>query len=350
MRILHLAVYDRNIGDNALNYEIDRHLRFFFPQSEIFHMHILKKVFTSKDLSNLNSYDFLVVGGGGLFTTFNYAKNRNFSGYSNLFRIPNNLLKQITTKVVFYGIGFNNFHGVPLSKGAIEFLRIVKDKGWIFTVRNDGSRKRLADRLPLNLVNVLSTIPDPGCFYRFKRESRQPIVAINIAMDLPERRYQNSTAAVVKSIFSSIPDHLSTRVVLHTPPDKKIDPFVLPYTKKIGGLYSKNEDLDLAWKPYADVSYVIATRGHGQIIPSANFIPTFAISTHPKVIGFAKHNHLRDYCFHLWNRPLVKLESVLRDFFEFPTLYFIQAMMKNETLWLKEQAIFEERLISYVKA
>jgi polysaccharide pyruvyl transferase WcaK-like protein len=348
MKILHMSIYNRNIGDNALNYVIDE---IFNKFGEYTTKDIFQKVFTDEDIPELNSYDLIVVGGGGYLTTHNCIKNKPMK-WGSIFRIPNDILKKINTKMVFYGWGFNHFYNDPeLSVKGKEFLNICKEKNWIFSVRNDESKYRLKSILSKDMHNYIIEIPDSGCLFEIPdQDVNNNLMGFNVALDRPELRYGSvdnakNSLVFIHDLVKSLGFEIS--YILHTPPDTKL---LTEFKKNVNiislnNLYKNTVD---SWSEYKKCKRIIATRGHGQIINSANNIPTFSIASHPKVEGFARSNNLDSYCWVYNKNNLKELEEKIIPFINGrKDSDFLQTMKVNKEQWKKQTNEFIQKVIDY---
>ena len=62
-KAIHLAAFNRNIGDNGLNLAIEKMLSSFL---EIDRMEIVGNAFEKNKIDKLNEYDVIIFGAGGL--------------------------------------------------------------------------------------------------------------------------------------------------------------------------------------------------------------------------------------------------------------------------------------------
>lgn len=305
----HLCVLDRNVGDNALNLAIDN---MFKRKYDIDYFPVLGKVYTQSDVDELNQYDVVLLGGGGLIHSY----KPNMSAWNHtgtMWEIPLDLLKKIESKIVLYSVGYNGFYGEPKASNKMEqFFDILVEKDAVISFRNDGSLERFLKDFPKyknetnELKNQFIDVPDAGFFFKAKGRKKKDdnFIAINIASDRPKLRYENKkhkggVKELLDFIINKVKD-LSERKVLipHTPDDEKLyKTFDLPEDWTVYEFKRSVDDTNEIIKLYKDAVFSISTRGHSQICSIGNGTPTFAISTHPKVVGFMKDYNFLQFCY-----------------------------------------------------
>ena len=213
LRVLHVASFIGNIGDNAnhkgsellrnqfLDYEFDitrKEMREFFWK---------KWIFNSDDFVNeANSYDLVMIGGGNYFEL--WVEN-SMTGSSIDINID--YLRKINTPILFYSLGFDLGQGVPQAN--IDKFRIFMDyltssSKYFVSVRNDGAldnfEKLYADRYK----NKIAEIPDGGFFTyilnlkHYEIEYGMTNVIINVAGDMPEIRFPGTNGKITYEEFT----------------------------------------------------------------------------------------------------------------------------------------------------
>ncbi len=196
MRILHVASFLGNIGDNASHMGFKRIIDSFFSKYEIHRMEIRKfyKSYTLKDkcefnegfIDYANTFDLLVIGGGGFL---DYWVKDSFTGTTIDF-FPG-VLKKLTTPMLITSIGCNPHREVP--EGNITKFRRFLDElcarpNIKIALRNDGSVNSFKDEIGEHYLEYMEEILDNGYFYEpveldpiFTNGKRY--VAVNITSD-----------------------------------------------------------------------------------------------------------------------------------------------------------------------
>jgi len=183
MRILHLASHTGNIGDNAshigfrkvLSSLVKRPLqidpleirRFYFNYS------LSDKLSFNEDFAALvNTYDLLVIGGGG-FLDF-WVEN---SVTGTTLNISEEILNKITTPVFISSVGCIPHKQVP--EGNVEKFRkfldaLLNRKNTFLAVRNDGSLHVLNELIGKKYFEQIPEVLDHGFFYENDGASYKP--------------------------------------------------------------------------------------------------------------------------------------------------------------------------------
>ena len=286
-KVIHLAPFDRNIGDNALNFAIEKMLE---PRFEIEKMELVGNPFGIDEFRKMSLADAVIFGGGGVIHSCsggNSRKNRESTG--TMWNMDLDLIRELEAKIILYSVGFNKFDGEPepLSKMG-EFFDVLNEKKALVSFRNDLSKHRFLDYFPQ--FSGIEVMPDPGLFCRGAvRKVNQPYALAQIATDRLEYRYPNGIEHFIE-VVNSLALETSCKVILlpHTNADAKIYGRYrnLLNTVRIFDLKIAFDEVHLAMDLYRNAEFTISTRGHSQICSIGNGTPTFALSTHPKARGF----------------------------------------------------------------
>jgi polysaccharide pyruvyl transferase WcaK-like protein len=199
MKILHLASFLGNIGDNAshigfynvLNQiikdieQIDKlEIRNFYRNSPSEY----RKYFDISFVEKLNNYDLVIIGGGGFL---DYWVPESATGTT--IDISLKILDAIKTPILFTSVGCVPNKTVP--KGNKQkfkcFLNyIIQSKRISLLLRNDGSVQNIEKEFGLDVSSQLPTILDNGFHYSPQKKFLFPIrnkyVVINVSHDQVE--------------------------------------------------------------------------------------------------------------------------------------------------------------------
>lgn len=295
-RGIHLTVLDRNLGDNALNLAIRRMLR---PHFSLTHMELLGNKFPPEAVERLKAAPLVVFGGGGLVHSYG-PSGKPWERTGTMWDMELRDVAGLTGRIVLYGVGFNHFHGDPPPLPRMEeFLALLASKGAIVAFRNDGSLGRLLGHFPALARHGFVEVPDPGVFYRVPaRPSLRPYFVIQVAADRPHLRFPGREEEFL-SLLRTLCARTGMRGVLvpHTIDDEKLYASLDlgPNVRAIRLV----RDHRLTWRTfmhYAGAAFTISTRGHSQICSIGNGTPTFSVSTHPKIQGFARACGMEEWC------------------------------------------------------
>lgn len=295
-KAIHLAAFNRNIGDNGLNIAIEKMLSKFLS---IDRMEIVGNAFEKDKINLLNKYDFVIFGGGGLIHSCSGGisrKNRTRTG--TMWNIELKDLRKLKPRIITYGVGYNRFTGEPDPLPAMgKFFDVLKDRKSIISFRNDNSKNKFLEYFPRFKDSVLE-IPDPGLFCRHSIEKKENYVVIQIATDRINFRYPNGIKNFISelnSLLKLIP--YKTILIPHTVADEKI---YKKFKRELGvsiiyPLMNKMNQTMKIIEVYKKAIFTISTRGHSQLFSIGNNIPTFSISTHNKVKDFMIKHDLGEY-------------------------------------------------------
>lgn len=301
MKILHLGVFDRNIGDNIALGHIEHSIAKLIPDAqfarvslEAFWQRKNSVEFTRKVYNDfVDEIDCILVGGGGLLEYGGYEHSQS------KYKLPffDQTLKFIKKPLLFYGVGVNIFRGgIDYSAEAKRALQATIDKSLVFSVRNDGSYDKLKDWVGID-VSKISVVPDPGLLHldRFNIERKSTVnklgfqPAINNNKGINRNRFgSDSNIDYLKVKFKN------TKVFPHTAKDFQFGKPIISSAEFLDK-YRYLDSLDLYLKFYKDIDYVVAMRGHGQMITIGMNIPGIYLSTQDKVRDFSLLNGFEDY-------------------------------------------------------
>jgi len=303
LKILHIGAFDRNIGDNIALYNAklswQRHGRkiiwsnfdigqyWFFGESKNKFIEIFSEL---KD-----KFDAIVVGGGGLIEYGGYEDK--LTGYKLPF--DKEILQAIKIPVFFHGVGVNIFRGgIDYSAKAKKALQETINYSAGFSVRNDGSFQKLKNWIGLDVTKV-DIIPDPGLLFLDKFfEDRKFILskggiqpAFNGSSGINVKRFINNKNIELLSDFTK-------KYILfpHTLKDYdrlKAKPVVTK--EEFEKLYTGTNEVYKFIEHYKKVDYVVAMRGHGQLISLGIGLPGVYLSTQDKVEDFSNINGFENY-------------------------------------------------------
>jgi polysaccharide pyruvyl transferase WcaK-like protein len=339
MRILHTYCLNYNIGDYALGIGVKNLLRNFLEvdcigetnlQGTVFHKYYINEVINKK-------YDLLVIGGGGIIHGPHWP-----SGWFWL--IEKELIKTIKIPFIVYGVGYNYFKGetgIP-ERGILHLKETVANAAY-FSVRNDGSFERLKEQTGI----VVPEIPDPGFHVGLNTEYMRPVkekyVLVQLANDKPEYRFRgeenrNRFISEMRSILKDI--SLKYKIILapHVLED-------ITLSKKVSEDISNCEVWDfgyfafdhsyqaIAYYKYAE--FVLAMRGHGQIVPISFNTPVISLENHQKNRGLMEKLNLIDYNV-----------DILDDDFELRTRTIIRNIEEKKNNLVKQYEKINKKLMS----
>jgi len=200
LRVLHLASFSGNIGDNANHMgfrpwfatQIGRELE--WTNCEIREFYWKERAFGAGFVALANSYDALVIGGGNYFEL--WVEN---SPTGTSIAISPEDFDQIEVPILFNALGVDSGQGVPESSrnNFTRFLsKLLSNDQYLVSVRNDGAVDTLREEISPEFAKCVHQIPDGGFFMRLPSKTPSPLlkpdtpyIGINIANDMAEVRF-----------------------------------------------------------------------------------------------------------------------------------------------------------------
>jgi polysaccharide pyruvyl transferase WcaK-like protein len=194
--------------------------------------------------------------------------------------------------------------GIPYH-GVVHLKETVKQAKY-FSVRNDGSHQRFLEQVGIDVP----VVPDPGFHLEldrvdtaFSRPIEEPYVLIQLANDKPLSRFGSQDQkdafvhqmrAVVKKIVCQFRVIFAPHVFDDISLSREISSGIHGADIWDFGTYAfDNSKTALAYYKHAE--FVIAMRGHGQIVPIAFGTPVIALENHPKHKGLMVNLGLEEY-------------------------------------------------------
>ncbi len=288
MRILHSYCLNYNIGDYALGIGVKNLLRNFLSVDFIGETNLQGRYFNEYYINEVvnKKYDLLVIGGGGIIHGSHWP-----NGWFWL--IDKNLIKSIKIPFIIYGVGDNYFEDEHIPERAIEHLKETYKYALSFSVRNDGSLERVINGIGIKPKEV----PDPGFFAGLNTSYPQLIkdkyVIIQIANDKMEHRFGTQSkrkrfVLSMKKVTRYLANSYKILFAPHVYEDVALSQEIMEGINncsmwRFGDLAFDHSDMAVGYYRYAD--FVLAMRGHGQILPIGFNVPTIALCNHPKHKG-----------------------------------------------------------------
>lgn len=214
MKILHIASFKGNIGDNA------NHIGFRdwfeklvkhtveWENIEIREFYRSKRKWDNGFAKEANAYDLVIIGGGNYFELW---VEKSPSGTS--IEISPEVLRKIETPIIFNALGVDIGQGYS-DQTKLKFQKFLEialnEKNSLVTVRNDGAIQALKKLYGEKYDNKIHEVPDAGFFgaEKFKdidsafsnliSKEGKKIIGINLAGDMPEQRFSNFAGSTEK--------------------------------------------------------------------------------------------------------------------------------------------------------
>ena len=210
MRILHVASFSGNVGDNENHIGIRKRLeaaiekKIQYTELEIRYCYRIyngehRWGFDDEFVAKANTHDLVIIGGGNFFEPW-----LDESATATTINITNERLQKITTPLVFFGVGFDIHKGCKpenLEKFAGFLEQCIRQDNILISFRNDGSLKNLKIAYPdrPDLWEGVTIVPDGGFSYVVDEQPAGYLPegrfwGINIASDMEALRFPSGVA------------------------------------------------------------------------------------------------------------------------------------------------------------
>jgi len=306
MKILHIASFIGNIGDNA------SHKGFYHILNEILNSYTIEKVeirkfyknysksdkmfFNETFINYINNFDVCFIGGGGFL---DYWVENSQTGTT--IDISPEILINIKTPTIFTSIGSNPHKKIPpnnLEKFKYFLDKAIQNKKIRFAFRNDGSMDTMKKNFGAKFLDNFTEILDHGFFYESnnfrERMLDEKYVAINITEDQIDMFKAKNIELDIENYYNQlkiIVDYIANNLKLHIIFVPHIYSDLKAITKLLDFL---NDDLirnnitvaqcmqgflgaDYLFSIYQNSEIVIGTRFHANVCSLALGKPTIGL-------------------------------------------------------------------------
>lgn len=312
LKVLHLASFSGNIGDNAnhagaraqfaqnLSFQLD------YTELEIREFYWKQRFFDDELTRYANQFDLLLIGGGNYFELW---VEHSRTGCS--IDLPPELLARVCCPVLFYGLGVDAGQGVPDAclQRFREFMDyLLADDRFFVAVRNDGAVATLEQYLGNHYADAITAVPDGGFFIKPGQHQHPEVVnfsrnlVINLAGDMLETRFKGQSgllsadgfykefAFCLEQLLDGNPDlgavfvphifrdYAPISSVIEFLPDavRRRRIAVAPYLVGAAGS-------DKQFSLYQQASLVLAMRFHASVCPLGMGVPTLGLVCYPQI-------------------------------------------------------------------
>jgi exopolysaccharide biosynthesis predicted pyruvyltransferase EpsI len=303
LKIAHLGSFQGNIGDQLSHYSFRRWFQDLVPKPIIWQSIEIRDTFRGlgsvrQQLNAASSASALVVIGGGNFWEL-WPRN---SRTGTTIDVTTSELRALGKPVFFNSLGIDSGQGISINGRNFpsHLKELLEDENFFVTVRNDGALQNLEDAFGWRAE--LKCLPDHG-FFAFDAPAGSPgsseaEVAINLASDMPQTRFANSSlqaqlAAIAEGILSL--DEMGVKnftIVPHIWKDLEVALELLRCLPdriarenvQVAGLTTGLGNSPISkFEPYRRSSLVIATRFHANVAALANGKKLLPLVNYPQI-------------------------------------------------------------------
>ena len=308
MKVLHVASFRGNIGDNANHAGFRPWFESLLGQTpewiefEIRDVYRKTRAFDASFAEQANRCDLVVIGGGNYFEL--WVKD---SPTGTSISVPDEVMTAIRTPIFINALGVDDAQGhTEETLGRFrKFLgKLLASDQYLVSVRNDGAMAALkthAGALPLEKVLHL---PDGGFFapYPPATKTAGPRIGINLAGDMLEHRFPGEGAHTFETFLQEMADTLaaiwrarpSTRFILfpHIFRDLTVYADLLALLPdqlrrdqvRVAPYDSGETAAAAAFGEYAACDAVLGMRFHANVVPIGLGVPTIGLWCYDQVV------------------------------------------------------------------
>jgi len=305
MKVLHLASFNGNIGDNAHHQGFRSGFEAVFGKVDWFQKEIRRfynswglEAFDQKFCDEVNQYDALVIGGGNFFEVCH-----DYSETGCTINLNKQTIEAIKIPVFFNALGFDIHKGANkenLAKFHSFMKEICERNDFLVTFRNDGSVENY-ESVYGKLDSNIYKIPDGGFFVESNRshaiEAQKKTIGINLASDMINLRLLQHTYDEFLNILASVyiklvkEQGIVLRFFPHILSDYKIisdlldlfDDHLIKYSVEIMPYLTGQGREQEIFSSYAECEVVTGMRFHTNVCAFGMGIKTVPLVTYPKI-------------------------------------------------------------------
>ena len=295
MKLLHIASFTGNIGDNcshngfrkildSIDFKVNKvskiEIRDFYNNRDMRY----KKFFDDSFAEYANKFDIIVIGGGGFLDYFVEG-----SQTGTTINISKSVLDSIKTPILLSSVGCVPNHPVPDGNKELflNFLNYIKNReNMELLLRNDGSIKHIKKDFGSQISSYFHNILDNGFHYELNKKYifrlKRKFVAINMSHDqlVMQSEYSNKLdtswfyrelSKVVEYIIHEL--HLDVCLVPHIYQDliginnliSELDDYLIRDNIFCAPYVQHDEGSDLIYSIYNQSELIVGSRLHANI-------------------------------------------------------------------------------------
>jgi polysaccharide pyruvyl transferase WcaK-like protein len=341
LKVLQLASFSGNIGDNANITGTRKHLRNNFKDYELEFSNLEIREFFWKErkydksfAEYVNQFDLFIFGGGNFFELWvDYSCNNTSVDID----IP--ILELIKTPTVFYALGMDPNMGVT-EKGISKFKRwldyVISQDRFLLSLRNDGAYDNAIEHLGQDYAKHFHRVPDGGFFTEVKNfqnieiPNNKKVIGLNLAGDMLDVRFPMDKQESISydefldgigSMFNNLFEKKNDiHLVLYPHIYKDLD-IISQFMYKIKDKYARNRVTvapylhgfsaqDYIFNSYTKCDIIMGNRFHTNVCGIGLNIPTIGFINYPQIYNLYRELDIMDRTVQV---NVKGFESVLED-------------------------------------
>lgn len=307
MKVLHVASFRGNIGDNANHagfrpwFETLAGKPVEWAEFEIRDVFRKTRAFDTTFAAEANAADLVVIGGGNYFEL--WVKD---SPTGTSISITDDVLASIKTPIFINALGVDDAQGyTDETLGRFRKLlgTLLASDQYMVSVRNDGAMAALHKHVPDLPLDKVLHLPDGGFFATYQPASRAngPHIGINLAGDMLEQRFPGGDQLDYQGFLAEMADALAQLWRAH--PDLRLTFFphifrdlavcadLLAHLPdqlrrdqvRVAAYDSGEAAAEEAFGEYVACDAILAMRFHSNVVPIGHGIPTIGLYCYDQV-------------------------------------------------------------------
>lgn len=308
MKVLHVASFHGNVGDNANHAGFRPWLESLvgipveWSEFEIRDVYRKTRAFDTKFADEANAADLVVIGGGNYFELWVESSPTGTS-----ISIPDDVMDCIRTPIFFNALGVDDAQGYTdeTLRRFRKFLdRLLASDRYLVSVRNDGAMAALQAHVPALPLERVVRLPDGGFFARYAAQpvvKPGPRIGINLAGDMLDQRFRGGVSHTYEGFLAEIAKSLSGLWEVYPRLQLVFFPHIFRDLSVVADLLAllpdrlRRDQVRVAaydsgdaaagevFGEYVACDMVLAMRFHSNVVPVGHGIPTIGLYCYDQV-------------------------------------------------------------------
>jgi polysaccharide pyruvyl transferase WcaK-like protein len=316
--ILHIASFTGNVGDNANHNGTRKTLsentsfRYHYTENEVrrYYQNYTENdelSFGNEFVRQANNHDLVIIGSGNFFELW-IEESRT----GTTIDIATERIEEISTPIVFYGLGCDPYKGIPgnNAKKFEQFLEFtLAQDHCLVSVRNDGSISHIQEYFGSTYADQVYKVPDGGFFtevdntYHPELDTDGPTMAVNVAKDMSDLRFPNNKEHPhsYRSFVSEFGEYINEVLAHHPDLTVVFMPHIYSDLGAISDVLTEIKNMNrrsrittapylngegserYIFDTYRQADLAIGMRFHTNVCSIGQYTPTIGLVSYPKV-------------------------------------------------------------------
>lgn len=327
--VLHIASFTGNVGDNANHNGTRKTLAENTPYNYCYTENEIRRYYQNYDkgdklsfgeefVDQANNHDLVIIGSGNFFELWIEE-----SETGTTIDIATERIEEISTPLIFYGLGCDPYKGIP-GNNAEKFEQFIDftltQDHCLVSVRNDGSISHIREHFGSTYADQVRKVPDGGFFTQVDRTDHPelnddgPTLAVNVAKDMADLRFPNNNRYPhsYNSFISEFGEYINEVLASHPNLTIVFMPHIYSDIDAIADVLAEVENMNrrsrVTTAPYLNgegseryifdiyrqADLAIGMRFHTNVCSIGQYTPTIGLVSYPKVKDLYKELGISD--------------------------------------------------------